>query len=164
MQDHCAKAFEAPAPSCGATCPQDERALSSPESPSPTLAAFAVLYQILGALGASEDVLDLASAMANGLPAPRDPMELLPFVADSPFVEWFPTHQHRKGGFYQCLGVARMERTGEELVVYRDDQGQMWLRPGLEFEQRFARLSFRRIAQAAPERPAEPAMKRNPAL
>lgn len=36
---------------------------------------------------------------------------------------------HFKGKFYEVIGCARHSETEEELVVYRDDRGRLWVRP-----------------------------------
>lgn len=38
-------------------------------------------------------------------------------------------YRHYKGKFYHVVGVARHSETEEELVVYRDDRGRLWVRP-----------------------------------
>lgn len=48
-----------------------------------------------------------------------------------------PTHQHYKGGFYQFLHNALDEETLEELVVYRDEDDQIWVRPKELFNTKF---------------------------
>ena len=38
-------------------------------------------------------------------------------------------YRHYKGGVYQVINVGKHTETEEELVVYRDIKGQMWIRP-----------------------------------
>lgn len=56
--------------------------------------------------------------------------------------------RHKKRGtFYVHLGVAKLQTTnpiqeGEELVVYRDEDGKLWARPQSEFNDgRFEHIS-----------------------
>ena len=44
-------------------------------------------------------------------------------------------YQHRKGNFYEIIGVARHSETLEELVVYRTLHGEnsLWVRPKAMF-------------------------------
>jgi hypothetical protein len=42
-------------------------------------------------------------------------------------------YQHFKGGVYEVLGVAKHSETEEELVVYRNSQGDLWVRPKAMF-------------------------------
>ncbi len=39
------------------------------------------------------------------------------------------TYRHFKGGMYEVIGVARHSETEEELVVYRNAAGDLWVRP-----------------------------------
>ena len=38
-------------------------------------------------------------------------------------------YQHYKGPFYEVIGQARHSETLEDLVVYRDSHGELWVRP-----------------------------------
>jgi len=38
-------------------------------------------------------------------------------------------YEHYKGGIYQVINVAKHSETLDEMVVYRDVKGQMWVRP-----------------------------------
>lgn len=38
-------------------------------------------------------------------------------------------YQHYKGGKYEVLGTGKHSETGEELVVYRSNDGKIWARP-----------------------------------
>jgi hypothetical protein len=42
-------------------------------------------------------------------------------------------YRHFKGKYYEVIGCARHSETEEELVVYRDDQQRLWVRPLLLF-------------------------------
>lgn len=60
-------------------------------------------------------------------------------------MEWRPTHRHvKRGTDYQVIGTASLqagEPVGEaaSLVVYRDENGRLWVRPEVEFDDgRFA--------------------------
>ncbi len=39
------------------------------------------------------------------------------------------TYRHFKGGLYEVIGVAKHSETEEELVVYRNAAGDLWVRP-----------------------------------
>lgn len=43
--------------------------------------------------------------------------------------------RHRKtGGYYRIIGLALIEATHQEVVVYRSEEtGQLWVRPFVEF-------------------------------
>ena len=43
------------------------------------------------------------------------------------------TYRHYKGGTYEVLGTGKHHETGEELVVYRGTDGQLWVRPKEQF-------------------------------
>lgn len=61
--------------------------------------------------------------------------------ADCAYIDWKPTHRHGKtGGLYRLLDLRPIiEKTMEEAVVYEDQSGRMWVRPGSEFfDGRFA--------------------------
>ena len=36
---------------------------------------------------------------------------------------------HKKGGIYHIIGIARHSETLEELVVYQNSKGEIWVRP-----------------------------------
>lgn len=38
-------------------------------------------------------------------------------------------YRHYKGGIYVVMGVGKHTESGERLVVYNDDDGNVWLRP-----------------------------------
>lgn len=38
-------------------------------------------------------------------------------------------YQHFKGKVYEVIGTARHSETLEELVVYKNDSGELWARP-----------------------------------
>ncbi len=38
-------------------------------------------------------------------------------------------YRHFKGKYYEVIGCARHTETEEEMVVYRDDQHRLWVRP-----------------------------------
>ena len=38
-------------------------------------------------------------------------------------------YQHYKGGRYEVIGVASHSETLEKLVVYRHNDGELWVRP-----------------------------------
>ena len=39
------------------------------------------------------------------------------------------TYKHFKGPEYEVIGLARHSETLEDLVVYRDSNGELWVRP-----------------------------------
>jgi hypothetical protein len=39
------------------------------------------------------------------------------------------TYRHFKGGLYEVVGVARHSETEELLVLYKNSQGDLWVRP-----------------------------------
>lgn len=50
-------------------------------------------------------------------------------------------YRHRKGGIYTLVAVAKHTETGEDLVVYRAESGQVWVRPLDQFSDgRFQRM------------------------
>lgn len=38
-------------------------------------------------------------------------------------------YEHYKGGVYEVIGVASHSETLEKMVVYRHDDGELWVRP-----------------------------------
>lgn len=38
-------------------------------------------------------------------------------------------YKHYKGGVYEVIGVASHSETLEQMVVYKHDDGEMWVRP-----------------------------------
>jgi hypothetical protein len=42
-------------------------------------------------------------------------------------------YRHFKGGLYEVIGVARHSETEEELVVYKNSRGDLWVRPKAMF-------------------------------
>jgi hypothetical protein len=42
-------------------------------------------------------------------------------------------YQHFKGGLYIVEGVGKHSETQEEMVVYRNDEGDFWVRPASMF-------------------------------
>ncbi len=38
-------------------------------------------------------------------------------------------YQHFKGGVYEVIGVARHSETLEEMIVYKSEEGEFWVRP-----------------------------------
>jgi hypothetical protein len=51
-----------------------------------------------------------------------------------------PTHKHVKGGLYRKIGEGRIEATLEPVVVYESMEGEIWVRPTANFNERFAPL------------------------
>ncbi len=48
---------------------------------------------------------------------------------------WQPTHRHRRtGGLYRVVAYARQESDLSALVVYDNAQGDVWVRPQVEFD------------------------------
>ncbi|MGB5961387.1 MAG: DUF1653 domain-containing protein, partial [Coleofasciculaceae cyanobacterium] len=39
------------------------------------------------------------------------------------------TYRHFKGGLYEVVGVVRHSETEELLVLYKNSQGDLWVRP-----------------------------------
>ncbi len=39
------------------------------------------------------------------------------------------TYRHFKGGLYEVVGVVRHSETQELLVLYKNSQGDLWVRP-----------------------------------
>ena len=62
-------------------------------------------------------------------------------------------YRHFKGKFYDVIGCARHSETEEELVVYRDDQGRLWVRPLVMFVEQVpaAGGTVPRFAYAGPD-------------
>lgn len=55
--------------------------------------------------------------------------------------DWKPTHRHRKGGLYRVVASGVWEADRSPVVIYDDEEGQVWVRPTEEFEDgRFAIL------------------------
>jgi hypothetical protein len=44
-------------------------------------------------------------------------------------------YQHYKGKEYTVIGIARHSESEEELVVYRQEYGDLWVRPRKMFEE-----------------------------
>jgi hypothetical protein len=38
-------------------------------------------------------------------------------------------YKHYKGGEYEVVGLAKHSETLEEMVIYRNSEGQFWVRP-----------------------------------
>jgi hypothetical protein len=50
---------------------------------------------------------------------------------------WYcaPTHRHVKlGGLYEKLHEGLLEGTMQPVTIYRDESGQVWVRPTADFE------------------------------
>ena len=47
-------------------------------------------------------------------------------------------YRHYKGGYYQVIGVAKHSETLDELIVYRNADGQLWVRPLAMFTENVA--------------------------
>ena len=45
-------------------------------------------------------------------------------------------YRHFKGNFYEVIGCAKHSETEEEMVVYRDQSQQLWVRPLAMFLER----------------------------
>ena len=55
-----------------------------------------------------------------------------------------PTHRHRKGGLYQELMRGRLEKDLTPVVIYRAEDGSVWVRSEAEFDDgRFTRVTPR---------------------
>ncbi len=48
--------------------------------------------------------------------------------------EWHPTHRHKKGGLYRFLGRGTLESDRSEVVIYDDEDGTIWVRTAVEFD------------------------------
>ena len=44
-------------------------------------------------------------------------------------------YKHFKGKFYEVIDVVKHSETLEEMVLYKDDQNQLWIRPIAMFEE-----------------------------
>lgn len=54
--------------------------------------------------------------------------------ADCAYLNWAPTHQHRKGSLYQIkIHNVVIEATMTLAVVYEAQDGTYWVRPRIEF-------------------------------
>ena len=75
--------------------------------------------------------------------------------------------QHvRTGWLYQVVGLGRIERTGEEAVIYRGADGTVWVRPLSEWQEEVKEGQARGYAPrfsptCAPTRPERPEMLAN---
>jgi hypothetical protein len=50
-------------------------------------------------------------------------------------------YRHRKGGIYTLIALAKHTETGEDLVVYSAESGEVWVRPLDQFSDgRFERM------------------------
>lgn len=38
-------------------------------------------------------------------------------------------YRHFKGGIYEVIGTAKHSETLEEMVVYKNNEGELWVRP-----------------------------------
>jgi len=38
-------------------------------------------------------------------------------------------YQHFKGGVYEVIGLAKHSETLEEMIVYKNEKGDIWVRP-----------------------------------
>lgn len=47
----------------------------------------------------------------------------------------YQLYQHYKGGYYRVIDVAQHTETGESLVVYKDTNGKVWVRPSEMFHE-----------------------------
>jgi hypothetical protein len=63
------------------------------------------------------------------------------------------TYRHFKGSLYEVIGVARHSETEEELVVYRNSRGDLWVRPKAMFLENVTRdgREVPRFAYLGPE-------------
>ena len=52
-------------------------------------------------------------------------------------------YQHFKGPYYEVMGIAKHSETLEELVVYRDETGDMWIRPVAMFAEEVDRDGYK---------------------
>jgi hypothetical protein len=51
------------------------------------------------------------------------------------FMQCAPTHRHIKSnGLYEKLHEGLLEATLQPVTIYRDESGQVWVRPTSEFE------------------------------
>ena len=46
-------------------------------------------------------------------------------------------YRHYKGGAYTLLHVGKMEENGQEMAVYEAVNGEIWIRPLSEFNEKF---------------------------
>lgn len=47
---------------------------------------------------------------------------------------WTPSHRHSKGGMYRELARGILEANHQQMVVYDDADGNIWIRPVIEFD------------------------------
>lgn len=92
-------------------------------------------------LGTSQDALKLAIGTAEALQA-----QLAAMLEDHPYPDQGHYRHTKTGGTYQKIGDAKMQKYNtvadmDPLVIYRSDKdGSLWVRPTLEFEERFTPL------------------------
>lgn len=48
---------------------------------------------------------------------------------------WHPTHIHKKGGLYRFISYATHSETMEEVAVYENSRGELWVRPRAMFDE-----------------------------
>lgn len=59
----------------------------------------------------------------------RDRRDLMPTT-----MEFIATHKHYKGGLYQKIGEGKWEENLTPVVIYRNKDGEVWVRPKTSFE------------------------------
>ena len=46
-------------------------------------------------------------------------------------------YMHYKGGQYKLLHIGKLESNGQEMAVYEAWNGEIWIRPLVEFNEKF---------------------------
>lgn len=72
--------------------------------------------------GDRPNVVEVALKLARERDAPKQ------------FGDFRPTHRHRKGGLYQEICRGRLEADLTPVVIYRAEDGTIWVRPEHEFD------------------------------
>ncbi len=88
--------------------------------------------------GARHQVAECVKAIAALSPAPAEPA-------------WTPTHRHYKGGLYRELMRGRREGSGEPMVAYQAENGDIWFRPVEEFDGTVPAFSLDGVTSATGE-------------